>query len=162
MPSAAMQGQKRSVVVAVSLLAFLVGGAEARCPAMSTAGAPKRQLMGGQSAPKAIDDDVQEVFAEAQADHHLLLSRQKQGENIAVQQVKLCYYTSQVVAGINYYVTVSTDENSDTYYEVQIFRPLPYTHKAASVEGISFHNAPATPNTRGLSARGGRYQEVLM
>lgn len=149
---------------AAALLVFTsLAQTEARCPehGNSAGDAPKmlapavmagikaglRHRLGGASTAKEVDDEVERLFSEAQGDHLLLVHRQKNGEeNLAEQDVKLCYYTTQVVAGTNYRVVCSTDDASDTYYSVTIYKPLPYMKMLPKVSMIK-EFTPASQRT---------------
>lgn len=54
------------------------------------------------------------------------------GEN-AVPNAVLCYYSMQVVAGLNYKLVVDA---ADSLYEVRVYKPLPYTGEPARVMAI--------------------------
>eukprot|EP00929_Paragymnodinium_shiwhaense_P092803 TRINITY_DN5279_c0_g2_i1.p2 TRINITY_DN5279_c0_g2~~TRINITY_DN5279_c0_g2_i1.p2 ORF type:complete len:313 (+),score=99.03 TRINITY_DN5279_c0_g2_i1:91-1029(+) len=144
------QWWRRLAGATASVLLLSSAGSEARCPQIMQLLEEERPLMGGPSAPKAINKEVKKVFAEAKANKRLLKHRKKRAEKTGVDfdeddhEVTLCYYTNQVVAGMNYYVAVSVDDSA-TYYEIDIYRPLPFMRHYVGTQVMDIREHSLSP-----------------
>mmetsp|Transcript_698 Transcript_698/g.1656 ORF Transcript_698/g.1656 Transcript_698/m.1656 type:complete len:147 (-) Transcript_698:142-582(-) len=118
-------------------LGLLASRAAAACPVLypdaSAGGEPTlRKLVGGSSAPQLPDDSVRQLLVEADATNELFKYCEGQGYSLFVA-AQPCFYTTQVVAGLLYTVSMSTEPDPGTYYEIKIFKPLPFRNEKARV-----------------------------
>ena len=81
-------------------------------------------MVGGHSEPKEVTGELIDKFKQYQP-----IVEEAAGRNFEIFDP--LSYTSQVVAGVNYRVKISTDENE--YVHVQIYQPLPHTNEPARV-----------------------------
>lgn len=71
----------------------------------------------------------------ASATQELLKYCEKNGRN-EFAAAELCSYSTQVVAGMNYRLVMSTGEGPNSLYEVVIYVPLPYRKEDPKVQSI--------------------------
>mmetsp|Transcript_38241 Transcript_38241/g.109803 ORF Transcript_38241/g.109803 Transcript_38241/m.109803 type:complete len:147 (+) Transcript_38241:74-514(+) len=121
-------------------LGLLASRATAACPVLypgaAAGGQPTlRKLVGGSSAPQLPDDSVRQLLVEADATNELFKYCEGQGYGLFVA-AQPCSYTTQVVAGMIYTVSMSTEPDPGTYYEIKIFKPLPHLEQKARVTEI--------------------------
>eukprot|EP00929_Paragymnodinium_shiwhaense_P005829 TRINITY_DN108264_c0_g1_i1.p1 TRINITY_DN108264_c0_g1~~TRINITY_DN108264_c0_g1_i1.p1 ORF type:complete len:212 (+),score=37.02 TRINITY_DN108264_c0_g1_i1:100-735(+) len=140
---------QKLAVATVSVALLSSGGADARCPVIHDEPAPTQPLMGGPTAAKPIDHEIEEIWTKCQAAGTLIHSRKKRGETIVADKIHPCFYTSQVVAGLNYYVAVSTcdDDACDYYYQVDIYKPLPFMRLGPRIMDITKKALPSLSKT---------------
>lgn len=86
--------------------------------------------VGGFSAAKPADEVVAKLFNSDEV---------KEGIRLAIggaspDAVTVQSYTTQVVAGVNYKAQVTVNGER---YTVKVFKPLPYTKKAAEVTNVA-------------------------
>mmetsp|Transcript_15051 Transcript_15051/g.39974 ORF Transcript_15051/g.39974 Transcript_15051/m.39974 type:complete len:137 (-) Transcript_15051:131-541(-) len=130
-----MSSARSTPLLAAAAAATLVG---AKCPPVADVARPRAGMAGGPTAPRKPDDAVAEIVAKAGAGAALLSYRQKEGENLSGRELplRICHYTTQVVAGINYTVAVSTSDTVDEWFEITIYKPLPFMNKPPRVSQI--------------------------
>mmetsp|Transcript_19585 Transcript_19585/g.58246 ORF Transcript_19585/g.58246 Transcript_19585/m.58246 type:complete len:153 (+) Transcript_19585:20-478(+) len=132
--------QHHKPIMLKALCAFLaLGAAQAACPALDAEANSERKLTGtmagGFGEWQAVDAALEAELAEAVEDVRARVAaefaaEQARGSNVAAEEVELCRYKSQVVAGVNYRVVVSA---GSYLWEAKIYKPLPYTKKAPTV-----------------------------
>ena len=83
-------------------------------------------MCGGHSQGKAPD---QEVIALANS----LKSQIEQQAGFTLSEFNVVSYTTQVVAGVNYKLTI---KNGDKTLTVVIYKPLPHTNESPSVTSV--------------------------
>lgn len=91
--------------------------------------------MPGGAGPPLVpkeDDPIYDVMARASATQALLSFCEQKGESLFVA-AQLCSYTTAVVAGTKYTLTMSTSEEPGPVFEVVVYEPLPYTKKQPEV-----------------------------
>eukprot|EP00656_Telonema_subtile_P058087 TRINITY_DN972_c0_g1_i1.p1 TRINITY_DN972_c0_g1~~TRINITY_DN972_c0_g1_i1.p1 ORF type:complete len:130 (-),score=22.26 TRINITY_DN972_c0_g1_i1:342-731(-) len=119
------------------LAALAISVSAVACPTAS--GTPSTShLIGGYGAPKAADDQVAQVLKDTDGwQTAVVKKRQALGENIAgMGDYKICSYQTQVVAGINYDVTIAP-ANSASVVHVKIYQPLPHTRQSPGLQSVS-------------------------
>lgn len=109
--------------------------ASINCPSLDGNGAHK-QLMGGASAEKPADEDVNQLLKDTTKwQDEVLKQRQAAGENLAeLGAFRVCSYNTQVVAGINYVVKVGFEDGS--FSTVKIYKPLPYMNQPPQLTSV--------------------------
>eukprot|EP00928_Gymnodinium_smaydae_P020068 TRINITY_DN17750_c0_g1_i1.p1 TRINITY_DN17750_c0_g1~~TRINITY_DN17750_c0_g1_i1.p1 ORF type:complete len:177 (-),score=37.18 TRINITY_DN17750_c0_g1_i1:134-664(-) len=132
-PSAeATTGAASPPIVFSSLLRRRLGGAQDKV------GGPTTRLgkPGGLGAPNPADDQVRSICAPLRESTQQML--QASGWNGVFTEFEPVSYSTQVVAGTNYYVKVRVAEN--TFVHVIIFVALPYTNKDPEVMKVKVAN----------------------
>merc|ERR1711865_795265 len=89
----------------------------------------------GEEAP--ADDSVLGLFAaHAEFRSQAQVAAQQQGMNADIPEFVPIRYTTQVVAGTNWFVKVQLD--SDLFADVVIFEPLQFRHQAPEIVSVKF------------------------
>mmetsp|Transcript_50162 Transcript_50162/g.106643 ORF Transcript_50162/g.106643 Transcript_50162/m.106643 type:complete len:152 (-) Transcript_50162:75-530(-) len=133
------------------LVACLTLGSEGACPpvfqpttdlgargGLSNEGAVMmgpRRLPGGASDRKAPDVQVRDLLVQAKVAGNLMQYCKMEGYSLFVA-LEPCFYTTQVVAGTIYAVTLSIEPDDGSFFEVKIFKPLPHLGEPPSIQEI--------------------------
>merc|ERR1712086_420907 len=133
--------RSRCLLLTFGLLAVTVCNALVNCPASAT---PHQQLAGGYSNTHPADDTITRLLTETETswqDHLKPMLLQAKIPTQVGHHFKVCSYTTQVVAGMNYDVVIALDRGTA---HVKIFKPLPYTNNPPQVTSVSFQAAAST------------------
>jgi len=118
-----------SSILIISIILSNLASIAGKCPTQ-----PEQTLLGADgafTAARVPDDEIMKKVAETQMETLF------ENRDIVVEALKICSYSTQVVAGLNYRVFVSTDDTSDLYYVVEIHEPLLHTREESRIETIT-------------------------
>merc|ERR1712159_75327 len=124
------------VLISVVLCHALPAAASSpACPENKAKG-NQPMMAGGFTNQKPADATIKGVLKGTKGwESKVVQQLQSSGENIAqLPKYKICSYATQVVAGINYDVTVALANGK--LATIKIFKPLPYTKQPNQLQGV--------------------------
>eukprot|EP00927_Polykrikos_kofoidii_P078050 TRINITY_DN74930_c0_g1_i1.p1 TRINITY_DN74930_c0_g1~~TRINITY_DN74930_c0_g1_i1.p1 ORF type:complete len:163 (-),score=30.70 TRINITY_DN74930_c0_g1_i1:139-555(-) len=97
-------------------------GIESSCPAMPPEVHHHGHGSYGEYSP--CDETLDKVVAESKAKQQVVLLLQNKGINVAEEEIKPCFYQTQIVNGQNFLAIMAVDGVSGYYFDVEMHKPL--------------------------------------